>query len=228
MSGPVVLTAAFGGEEIAIEPRQVLRYLGMGGKTPEAELAALVEQSIAEFRRAADYRVCWLEAGVDEWTPDGVQLEVLHLPGCSIARSLRDCLRVVLFAATTGIEAEQQRKRAAVTSPARALVLDAVATAAAEALCDRFCADRARELAPRGLFLRPRFSPGYGDLPLEVQRPLLACLDSRRKIGLALSQSLMMTPQKSVSAIVGLGKQGCTAPRHDCENCDKRDCAFRL
>ncbi len=226
MSGPVVLSAEYAANEVPLAPAQVLRYLGMGGKQPDADLAALVEQCTAEFLAAAHFKACWLTADVAAWQPDGVQLGILELPGRSIAQNLQGCGQVILFAATTGMGAELARKRAAVTSPARALVLDAVATAGVEALCDRFCADRQREL--NGRQLRPRFSPGYGDLPLQLQKPLLACLDSSRKIGLALAQSLMMTPQKSVTAIVGIGQQGCTAPRHDCELCTKQDCAFRL
>ena len=49
-----------------------------------------------------------------------------------------------------------------------------------------------------------RFSPGYGDLPLDVQRPLFAALDVPRKIGVSLTDSLLMAPSKSVSAIIGI------------------------
>jgi len=225
VSGPVVLTAQYGAAEFDIQPAQVLRYLGMGGKQPDDRMAELVEQSIAEFKTVAGYKVCWLTADISV-EETGVDFGFFYAPGRSLARNLQDCKKAVLFAATTGMQAEQQRKRAAVSSPARALVLDAVGTAAVEALCDRFCADRMAELEDQSL--RPRFSPGYGDLPLGLQRELLACLDSSRKIGLALSASMMMTPQKSVTAICGIGREGCVAQSHDCQQCEKRDCAFRL
>ena len=69
-----------------------------------------------------------------------------------------------------------------------------------ESLCDAFCAEREAE----GLRLRPRFSPGYGDLPLELQRDLFRGLDCSRKIGLTLNESLLMSPSKSVTAIAGI------------------------
>ena len=225
MSGPVVLTAQYGAEEIIIRPAQVLRYLGMGGKQPDDQMAELVEKCVAEFKTAANYKVCWLTADISV-EEAGVAFGFFYAPGKSLAHNLKGCKRAILFAATTGMQAEQQRRRAAVASPARALVLDAVGTAAVEALCDHFCADRRAELGGQGL--RPRFSPGYGDLPLQLQRELLACLDSHRKIGLSLSASMMMTPQKSVTAICGIGREGCSAVSHDCEQCEKRDCAFRL
>ncbi len=225
MSGPVVLTAQYRVEEIIIHPAQVLRYLGMGGKQPDGQVTELVERCIAEFKTAANYKVCWMTADISV-EEAGVDFGFFYAPGQSLARNLKGCSQAMLFAATTGMQAEQQRRRAAVASPARALVLDAVGTAAIEALCDRFCADRRAKLL--GQSLRPRFSPGYGDLPLELQQELLNCLDSHRKIGLSLSASMMMTPQKSVTAICGIGREGCSAVSHDCEQCEKRDCAFRL
>ena len=224
MTGPV-LVDRYAAEEICVEPRQVLRYLGMGGKIPEPETAKLVEQCIEEFKAVAKYQLCWLTTDLAV-TQDGVDFGAFYAPSVSLAKHLQGCRQAVLFAATTGIAAEQQRKRAEVSSPARALVLDGVGTAAVEALCDRFCADFANKT--EGSFLRPRFSPGYGDLPLQLQKELLSCLDSHRKIGLSLSESMMMTPQKSVTAIVGIGNEGCSSLNHNCENCEKRDCLFRL
>jgi cobalamin-dependent methionine synthase I len=52
--------------------------------------------------------------------------------------------------------------------------------------------------------LRPRFSPGYGDLPLELQTNLFKVLDCQHFIGLTLNDSMLMSPSKSVTAIVGL------------------------
>ncbi|MBQ8917984.1 MAG: hypothetical protein IJ044_04620, partial [Oscillospiraceae bacterium] len=159
MSGPVVLAAQYGAEEIIIRPAQVLRYLGMGGKQPDDQMAELMEQCVAEFKTAASYKVCWLTAECKAGQ-SGVDFGFFYAPGQSLARNLKDCEQAILFAATTGMQAEQQRRRDAVSSPARALVLDAVGTAAVEALCDRFCADRRAELEDQSL--RPRFSPGYG------------------------------------------------------------------
>ncbi|NLC44698.1 MAG: Vitamin B12 dependent methionine synthase activation subunit, partial [Clostridiales bacterium] len=79
-----------------------------------------------------------------------------------------------------------------------------------------------------GSFLRPRFSPGYGDLPLEIQGPLLESLDAKQLIGVTLTNAYLMLPQKSVSAFVGIGKTGCIHPEQDCQACNKTNCEFRL
>ena len=84
------------------------------------------------------------------------------------------------------------------------LLLGAIGTAAVEALCDRFCKDVGDELAQKGELLSPRFSPGYGDLPLSLQKEIFSYLGCSRSIGLTLNESLLMTPAKSVTAIAGI------------------------
>ena len=74
--------------------------------------------------------------------------------------------------------------------------------------------------------LRPRFSPGYGDLPLELQKDVFRVLDCPRKIGLSLNESLLMSPSKSVTAIIGIGK-GDVEAENKCSACEKTDCAYR-
>ncbi len=220
-----VRTVELPAQSLDIPRASVYRYMGLRNSQPEAELSALTEACLSSFSSIVRYRACFLVFPI-QGTDRGVDFGAFFAPGKSLAKNLSGCDRAIVFAATTGMEAELQRKRAAVTSPAQALVLDAIGTAAVECFCDALC-DRWRE-EYAGSFLRPRFSPGYGDLPLSLQRPLLSCLDSSRKAGITLTDTLLMIPQKSVSAIVGIGRTGCTARFHDCTLCDKPECAFRL
>lgn len=195
-----VRTVRVDAEEIEIPAKSVARYLGLGKSSPDEALFSLIGACIPEFRRAARFAACYLELPVSI-SENGVDFGAFFAPGKSLGKHMTGCDRAIVFAATAGMETELQRKRAAVLSPARALVLDAVGTAAIESFCDRLCALWAGESPARRL--RPRFSPGYGDLPLDVQGPLLALLDAGRNAGIALTQALLMLPQKSVSAIVG-------------------------
>jgi 5-methyltetrahydrofolate--homocysteine methyltransferase len=68
-------------------------------------------------------------------------------------------------------------------------------------LCDEFCKDIKAEL---NVNLKPRFSPGYGDLDLSCQKDIFKLLDCSKKIGLTLNDSLLMSPTKSVTAFVGI------------------------
>ncbi len=79
----------------------------------------------------------------------------------------------------------------------------------------------------QGYDLRPRFSPGYGDFSIEHQGEILRMLDSAKKIGLSMTGGNMLAPTKSVTAVIGLGREAATCPPGGCEGCGKADCIYR-
>lgn len=119
----------------------------------------------------------------------------------SLAKNLAGCEKVLIFAATVGIDFDREIAKYTRLSPSRALIVSAMGTERAEALCDRFV--KAYE-DKNGIRLKPRFSPGYGDLPLEVQRDIFALLDPAKRAGITLGATLLMTPTKSVTAFAGI------------------------
>lgn len=209
----------------SVPRRNILRYMGMGNSEPDGALSELVDSTLPEFLASVSCRACYAEIPIS--VSDGVcDFGAFRVESRDLSRNLAGCDRAILFAATIGMQADIARKRAALISSAKALVLDAMGSACVEALCDSLCTRWRDEY--EGLLLRPRYSPGYGDVPLETQTALLSFLDSKRKAGIALGDSLLMTPQKSVSAFVGIGRTGCTTKFHDCADCGKTDCAYRL
>ena len=102
---------------------------------------------------------------------------------------------------------------------ARYVVMDAAASALVEETCDHL-----QESLPFS-HLTFRFSPGYGDVPLSLQKQLLKVLDAGKRIGLTLTPSMLMVPQKSISGIVGIGKE---AIKRTCSGCQMMDhCEYR-
>ncbi len=166
---------------------------------------ALLDDCIRELQAVIRPRTCTaffsvtaVENGI--WIPDaGVRFE-----GGDIARHLHGCDRCALMAVTLGVQADALIRRYAPVDMTRSLVLDAAASGLTEALCGE-CENELRAKArTAGQCLTGRFSPGYGDMPLESQEPLLRLLDAGRRIGLYLSESCLMTPSKSVTAVLGL------------------------
>ena len=78
-----------------------------------------------------------------------------------------------------------------------------------------------------GLYLRPRFSPGYGDFSILHQKELLQMLEAPKKIGLTLTEGYMLTPTKSVTALLGMSKDAKECDIKGCEACTKEDCIYR-
>ena len=145
--------------------------------------------------------------------------------------SLRDhlagCEEVLLLGATVGLELDRLINRYSRVAPAKALMLQAIGAERIEALCDSYCDQLAQQEEQRGRYLRSRFSPGYGDLPLAMQRELFRVLDCPGKIGLTLNDSMMMSPSKSVTALIGIGEERVECGAEKCAACKNYDCVYR-
>lgn len=189
----LVLTKIYSALPVNVD--EVLRYAGSAGGGND--LRALVEDCIREADPLIVGKVCWLEIPLREADdlPD-------FLSGSSSMKNyLTGCDGVILFAATIGIGLDRLIARYARLSPSRAVLLQALGAERIERLCDAFCEDMSRRMTGR---LCPRFSPGYGDWALQAQREIFRLLQPHRKIGLSLNESLLMSPTKSVTAIVGI------------------------
>ena len=202
----------------------VLQYLRYRGSELGGDSLAELERCETLLLQTARPRLVWRLFSLEE---DGTLAGTDYLPaGDDIRAFLSDCDGVVLLAATLGAEAEALIRRAAGRDMAEAVILDAAGSAAIERVCDNFCADLAAALAPR--FLTDRFSPGYRDMPLSDQRALFRVLDISRRIGVTLSESALMIPQKSVTALIGVSDRPQPKRARGCEACGMReDCAYR-
>lgn len=176
---------------------EILRYLRMGNAAPDAALVQRIDAveekvlAVARPRHLAD--LVALEF------PESTECLVgpLKLRSAALRRTLAGAKRAYLFAATLGHEVDLLLRRYAATDSADLLIAQAVATAVLEGYADEAC--EALE-GPR----TPRFSPGYGDLPLETQRDFLAAVDGQRRLGITLTDTCLMIPSKSVTAIIGI------------------------
>ena len=181
--------------------REIARYMGMRSADLDDEMLGRINKLMPRFLEVIHCKSCWVELPV-RVEGNTVDFRLLSVESGHLAENLEGCSKVILFAATIGNEADRLCKSASITSPANAVIFDAMGTTAIECFCDELC-DCFENMYPEYSFC-PRFSPGYGDLPLGFQREIVRILDTHRKIGLTLSDSLMMLPQKSVTAIVGM------------------------
>lgn len=206
---------------------EVLRYLGAGGKDP-GELKEMAEDCCRELLAAARPRWTWRAFGC-EIGGSGVRLDCgFLLPGKDLAGHLAGCREAVLMAATLSQEVDALLRRTQLADLSRSLVLESCATAAIEEVCDKGEAVIRERYPERAL--TGRFSPGYGDLPVTVQGEFLALLDAPRQLGLCATGSSILTPRKSVTAVIGVREPGATAApsRRGCESCAQREtCPYR-
>lgn len=204
-----------------IDEREILRYAGC--KDADERLTSLLADCLEEAKDKFVYKVCYAEYAL-RTEEDTCLFGPFRLYSKGLTRVLTGAERVVTFAVTVGVEIDRLIAKYGRLSPVRALLFQAIGTERIEALCDVFCADLKNENA----FVTSRFSAGYGDLPLETQRQIFAALDCSKRIGACLNESLLVSPSKSVTAFVGLSKEGkCVQEKEQCGACSKWDCAFR-
>jgi len=210
-----------------LDEREILRYLGCRGAADERTLN-LVRRGQGELLSAIKprflYKVCSIFPAGDE---DGVQMESGPLlSGQDIKRHLLGCDRVAVMACTISAQADALVRRWEAEDMAYALVLDACASAAVEAVCD-LAEENIRSALP-GFHFPYRFSPGYGDLPIALQNELLHLLDAPRRMGLCATDHHILTPRKSVTALLGIAQGEIERERRGCQSCNlAQRCAFR-
>ena len=207
-----------------INRKETLQYLGYLGsvipETLEADLARCEE----EILKTARPRVLWK---LFPLMPDGRLAGTAFTPeGKDVPALLKDSRDVILMAATLGNETELLLRRSQIRDMGDAVILDAAASAAIENVCDNLCEDLAGRFEPR--YLTDRFSPGYGDFPFAQQRELFDVLDITRQIGVSLSESGLMLPQKSVTALIGVSDTPQPHRHQGCASCILFEtCQFR-
>lgn len=202
-----------------VDTREALRYAGVKESTPE--INELLQECIQLCQNILTPRVCYRFYPVTR--EDGLDLGFAQTDSLALKRNLAGCEEIVLFAATIGLEMDRLIARYAHVSPSKSVMLQAIGAERIESLCDAF----ENELIRQGHELGTRFSPGYGDLPLELQRDIFAALDCSRQIGVSLNESLLMSPSKSVSAIIGLNGETSERCVHNCALCTLPNCLYR-
>lgn len=187
------------GKITAIDRREAVRYMGYAGVKSAQGIEDVIEECEAlllpVLSPVAVYAPFPLKA-----EGDALDLGFARVRSNSLARNLKGCGNIVLFAATVGAGTDRLIARYNRLSPARALILQALGAAAVEQWCDDV---NGRITAEYGSS-RPRFSCGYGDLPLSLQRQIFPALDVTKNTGITLTEGDLMMPSKSVTAIVGI------------------------
>ena len=209
-----------------LNPDEVLRYMGCPPEKADGLLRGQVERCAQELLEVIRPRWSWRAADL-ALEEAGVRLEGgLLLPGRDLKAHLSGCSRGAVFCATLGAEADALIRRAERLDMAKALTLDCCASAAVEEVCDQI----ERELQGHfpGCSFPFRYSPGYGDLPLEVQGPLLDLLDAPRRAGLCATANHLLTPRKSVTAILGVSSGEIEKKKRSCLGCPAQgSCQYR-
>ena len=210
-----------------INIQETLRYLQSENISPNSDIMRLIYNCEQKLLKVIEPR--YLHTAFDiSHTENSVTLEncTLSLTGEDIRNHLKGCEKAVLFCATISSGADKLLRSAQVSNMAEALVLDSLASVAIEQVCDKV--EEIIRFAHPNMHSTWRFSPGYGDLPITTQAEFLNVLNAPKRIGLTTNSSFILTPSKSVTAIIGLSKTPIYRKNRNCDDCNLAEtCAYR-
>ena len=182
---------------------EALRYAGMPAHSaPEAGEKAVLE-ALEKIGGSLFYKVGFLCMSL-QWDEEGFPVLPFAQHSKLLKKNLKGCSGVILFAATVGPGVDRYIRRYERSEVSKAAILQGLGAERVESLCNLFNNEVREEAAEYRLKAHPRFSPGFGDLPISVQKEFLGSLDATRRMGITLSDSYLMAPSKSVTAIIGL------------------------
>ena len=202
----------------SLDRAEALRYMGGHGVNPDDITKALMDKAEEEILKICRPVYTFTEIPKDSPV----------LGGEDIRKVIEKSEKVVLIAATLGIYVDKLIRKAQITDMAQAVVIDAMASVAIEQFMDKIELELSKRYS--GYYFTNRFSPGYGDYPLEKQKEIIKLLNTEKKLGLNLTESLMLNPTKSVTAVIGMGKEeikeksSCTSK---CSRCKNKNCPYR-
>lgn len=226
-----------------VDTAEALRYLGWGGQPLDDDLAARLDraaQACGGLEPRGAFASFPLAGAVDG--EDGEPCAVLlagtsfALEGRAIAEHLAGAREAALLAVTLGLESERLLRREQALSAVDGMLADACASSLVESAADSLSRAVAEDASARGLHAGPRFSPGYGDFPLDAQRGFVRALGADKALGISVTDGCLLVPAKSVTAVVGLfdrppdaaDPEGAASRPGDCASCRLRErCLLR-
>ena len=200
------------------------RYLGYKGIKPDDNILDIMQECEEQLIESAVPRFLYKCFDITE-NDDGIRIagSDILLTGKSISSHLNGCSRIAIIAATLSIQTDKLIRRCSMKDMSKAVIIDALATVAIEQLCDNI--ELLIKKNEKINDLTSRFGFGYGDLSIELEKDVINLINAAKEIGLCLSDSCVLIPQKSVLCIVGLGKKDLY--KKSCDNCNlKGKCEY--
>ena len=185
-------------EDVHINERELAARL----KTNVGFENEILDKCRKKLMESLDYKCAYIRCPVGLSQENVCDFGFMTIKSKSLYKNLLGCSEAFVIAVTTGIAADRILVRLNAVSQAEHYMTDALSSAAVESFCDYAC-----DKISAGINCANRFSPGYGDVSIEFQKPLLTRLNAQRLLGITLNQAYLMTPVKSITAIMGIRQE---------------------
>lgn len=219
---------------IEIDEKEVLRYLQYKNQEIKDDLSETIKECIKDTKEIINPRFIYRKYKIKKLKSSNSKGEVyleganLILQSDDIYNLLRECDECILMSVTLGLEIEKEIRKLTYTDLTKGIIIDACATTAIEEVCDIVQDSIEKQLLKKHKYITYRYSPGYGDLPIEKNVDINNILNSQKEIGLTVTSSGIMIPRKSVVALIGVSHKGTNNSKKSCENCNNRhNCNYK-
>ena len=191
--------------DIKVTTEDVAYFLGYKKSNPPQEpILSLINECISQMKKVANPKWC---ANLFDLTlnQEEISFSDLKFSSHDLSRNLKNCSKVFLVAITAGPQIDFLIRKTQSSDPVKASIFQATGAAFAENTIEELNNQIKIDAKLNGYKTHPRYSPGYGDVPLTLQKDFFRLLPCS-KIGLTLMNTLIMAPEKSVTAFIGLEK----------------------
>jgi len=211
---------------IDINENEVLRYLEYKGQKISYDLKKTIDECIKITKEKINPRYI---LRVYPILRENSNRDEIHIKGSNLKLKSKDlynlldnCNECIIMIATLGMDIEKEIKKYSYLELTKSIIIDACATTAIEEACDLIQNNIEEELKNQGKYITMRYSPGYGDLSIEVNKEIINLLNSQKEIGLTITESGIMIPRKSVVAIIGITPNIVNKVNKSCLNCSNQ------
>ncbi len=192
---------------IELRTKEIYRFLGYRSITPFPEIDERIKVCTERMQAAAAPKCYYSKFTVTQEAPDITNIAGLRIKSKNLYKNLSGCEYAYMFAATVGLGIDHLIKRGEVSSIMDAAIYQAAGAEMIESYADSEVARIRESESKKGYILRPRYSPGYGDLPLALQSDFESILNMQKWCGITLTDTLLMVPSKSITAFIGCTKK---------------------
>ncbi len=206
---------------------EALRYMGFNENINIDNIVPLLRKCEEDLINSANIRYCYKIFDIER-KENNISLvnTNLQLTGKAILSHLDNCSKAVLMACTLSDMVDKLINRYNITDMTSALIADAMASAMIEQVCNEVEEIMKKELNIKNMTWR--FSPGYGDLPIDIQQRFIQVINAEKQIGLTVTDSNILIPRKSVTAIIGISDNAIPQKKRGCAVCNmNKTCQFR-
>lgn len=210
-----------------INKKEALRYLGYGNNTPNKKISSIVDECEKQLLSIMQPKFLYsiFDIAIKSDCIEVIDTNLI-LKGNDIINHLEGCSNLAIMCCTLSFGVDKLIRQYQVSDMTRAVICDSLSSASIEQVCD-YVEQEIKQKYP-DMYQTFRYSAGYGDLSIDIQKDILDLLQAQKKIGLCTTESSILTPKKSVTAFIGLSKNQIKYKSRGCQSCNAKDtCQFR-